>query len=86
MNVFNTESANGKGGQAMARQGKSVGMGRGHKRRIIVRGVRREAPDLRKLSRALIQLALAQAAAEVAAEAQAGEAAAKNGKPERPRE
>lgn len=40
-------------------------------RRISVRGVRREQPDLRKLSRALIALAMEQAAAEAAAELQA---------------
>ncbi len=39
-------------------------------RRISVRAVRRERPDLSKLSRALIQLALEQAAAEAAAQAQ----------------
>ena len=43
--------------------------GRGHRpeRRISVRGVRREQPDLRKLAQALI--ALAQAQAEVDAKA-----------------
>ena len=35
--------------------------GGGRQRRISVRAVRREQPDLRKLSRALIQLALDQA-------------------------
>jgi hypothetical protein len=45
--------------------------GGGRQRRISVRAVRRESPDLRKLSRALIQLALEQAAAEAAAQAQA---------------
>lgn len=39
-------------------------------RHIRVRAVRREEPDLRKLSRALIDLALAQAQAEAAAEAE----------------
>ena len=39
-------------------------------RRIVVRGVRREPPDLRKLSRALIALALEQAQAEADAQAQ----------------
>ena len=39
-------------------------------RRISVRAVRRDPPDLRKLSRALIQLAMEQAAAEAAAEGQ----------------
>ena len=39
-------------------------------RRISVRGVRRNPPDLRKLSRALIQLALEQAEAEATAQQQ----------------
>jgi hypothetical protein len=39
-------------------------------RHISVRGVRRTPPDLRKLSRALIQLALEQAEAEAAAQQQ----------------
>jgi hypothetical protein len=37
-------------------------------KRISVRAVRRTSPDLRKLSRAVIQLAMAQAAAEAAAQ------------------
>lgn len=45
--------------------------GGGRQRHISVRAVRREQPDLRKLSRALIALALEQAAAEAAAQAQA---------------
>jgi len=40
------------------------GRGRGRRRNISVRAVRRDPPDLRKLSRALIQLALAEAEAE----------------------
>lgn len=36
-------------------------------RRILVRGVRRETPDVRKLSRALIELAVAQAEADAQA-------------------
>ncbi|RBY76891.1 hypothetical protein DQ239_11880 [Blastococcus sp. TF02-09] len=40
-------------------------------RRISVRAVCREQPDLHKLSRALIRLAMEQAAAEAAAKAQA---------------
>ncbi len=40
-------------------------------RHISVRAVRRQQPDLHKLSRALIELALEQAAAEAAAKAQA---------------
>lgn len=44
----------------------------GHRQRhISVRPVRRDRPDVRKLSRALIQLALEQAASEAAAQAQA---------------
>jgi hypothetical protein len=38
--------------------------GRGRRRDISVRAVRRDPPDLRKLSRALIQLAIAEAEAE----------------------
>ena len=38
-------------------------------RRITVRGVRRKQPDLRKLARALIDLAAAQAEADAQAEA-----------------
>jgi hypothetical protein len=41
--------------------------GRGRQRHISVRAVRREPPDLRKLARALIQLALAEAEAELQA-------------------
>jgi len=41
----------------------------GHRdRHISVRGVRRDSPDLRKISRALIQLAMAQAEAEAEAD------------------
>lgn len=36
-------------------------------RRILARGVRRDTPDVRKLSRALIDLAMAQAEAEAEA-------------------
>ncbi|HEX8080084.1 MAG TPA: hypothetical protein VF557_07740 [Jatrophihabitans sp.] len=42
--------------------------GPGRQRNISVRAVRRDPPDLRKLSRALISLATAEAAAEAAAE------------------
>jgi len=38
--------------------------GRQRQRNISVRAVRRDPPDLRKLSRALIELAMAEAAAE----------------------
>jgi hypothetical protein len=41
--------------------------GGGRERRISVRAVRRNPPDLRKLSRAVIALAMEQAAAEAAA-------------------
>ena len=50
-------------------------------RRLSVRGVRRESPDLRKFSRAVIQLAMEQAAAEAAAQAQ-GEATRPEGSEE----
>jgi hypothetical protein len=40
---------------------------RGRQRNISVRAVHRDPPDLRKLSRALIQLALAQAEADAQA-------------------
>jgi hypothetical protein len=43
----------------------------GRERHISVRAVRRNPPDLRKLSRAVIQLAMEQAAAEAAAQADA---------------
>jgi hypothetical protein len=43
-------------------------------RRIRVKGVRRNPPDLRRLSRALIELAIAQAEQEAAAEAEAQKA------------
>lgn len=44
-------------------------------RRIIVRGVRRDPPDIRKLSRALISLAMAEAEREAQAERAARETA-----------
>ncbi len=43
----------------------------GRQRHISVRAVRRNPPDLRKLSRALIQLAVTQAEAEADAQRQA---------------
>lgn len=57
----------------MARDDYKRGTGRGHRpeRRISVRGVRREQPDLRKLAQALIALAQAQAEADAEAEASA---------------
>lgn len=42
-------------------------------RRLSVRAVRRDPPDLRNLSQALLQLALAQAAEEAAAKRQVEE-------------
>jgi hypothetical protein len=39
-------------------------------RRLIARGVRRPQPDLPRLTRALIQLAMSEAAAEAAAQAE----------------
>jgi predicted GTPase len=49
---------------------KSKASRKGRERHISVRAVRRDPPDLRKLSRALITLAMAEAAAEAAAQAQ----------------
>ncbi len=54
----------------MTRPANRKGKEGGRQRRISVRAVRREQPDLRKLSRALIQLAIAQVAAEAAAQAE----------------
>lgn len=48
--------------------------GRGRDRRISVRSVQRDEPDVRKLARAVIQLALAQAEAETQARAEAAQA------------
>lgn len=61
---------------------KKSAKGGGRQRRISVRAVRREQPDLRKLSRALIALAMEQAAAEAAAQAQANERDEKSEPPE----
>jgi hypothetical protein len=47
-----------------------MGSGKSSGRRIRVRAVRRDPPDLRKLSRALIELAMAQAKAEAEAQAE----------------
>ncbi len=41
-----------------------AGRGKGHQRNISVRGVRRDPVDLRRLSRALIAIAMAEAEAE----------------------
>jgi hypothetical protein len=49
----------------------SKGGRRSRRHHISVRAVRREQPDLRKLSRALIALAMEQAAAEAAAQQEA---------------
>lgn len=45
-------------------QGRSARSRRGRQRNISVRAVRRDPPDLRKLSRALITLAMAEAEAQ----------------------
>lgn len=52
---------------------------RGVPRRITVKGVQRAPIDLRKLSRALIQLAQAQAEADAQAQAKAGNVDAEQG-------
>lgn len=54
----------------MSKSRKKLQSGGGRQRRISVRAVRRDPPDLRKLSRALIQLAMAQADAEAQAAAE----------------
>lgn len=54
----------------MAKQQRKVVRGRGRQRHISVRTVRREQPDISKLSRALLQYAVEQAAAEAAAQAE----------------
>jgi hypothetical protein len=56
----------------MSKANRNLNKGRGgRERHISVRAVRRNPPDLRKLSRAVIQLAMEQAAAEAAAQADA---------------
>lgn len=57
----------------MARTRRNTGKGGGRERHISVRAVRRNPPDLQKLSRALVQLAMAQAAAEADAQAEHGD-------------
>jgi hypothetical protein len=57
------------------------GRGRGRQRNISVRAVRRDPPDLRKLSRALIQLAIAEAEAEAEATRKLEAAAAESETP-----
>jgi hypothetical protein len=60
-----------------SKQNRDGGGGRGRKRHISVRSVRRDPPDVRRLSRTVIALALAQADAEAqaAADKQAAERA-----------
>ncbi len=48
----------------MSRTYKDSGKYKPKERRISVRAIRRDPPDLRKLSRALIELAMAEAAAQ----------------------
>lgn len=55
---------------------------KGEDREIRVRAVRRDPPDLRKLSRALIELALAQAQAEADAQAEHERTEVNNGSEE----
>ena len=55
----------------MSKTNRKITKGRGRERHISVRAVRRNPPDLRKLSRAVIQLAMEQAAAEAAAQSDA---------------
>jgi hypothetical protein len=76
MNTSMKSNSNGKEGSAMSRTRKDGRRRGGRDRHISVRAVRRDPPDLRRLSRALIQLAITQAAAEAAAEAQAKESGA----------
>lgn len=54
----------------MARNKRITNYGKGRQRNISVRAVRRDPPDLRRLGRAVLQLAIEQAAAEAAAEAE----------------
>ena len=54
----------------MSKTARRTGARRGRDRHISVRTVRRSTPDLHKLGRALIQIAMEQAAAEAAAAAQ----------------
>lgn len=56
--------------------------GKQRERRIVVRAIRRDPPDLRKLARALIDLAQAQAEAEAQAEHEARQAEAAKAKRE----
>ena len=54
-------------------------------RRIRVRGIKRDPTDLRRLARALIELAQAQAEAEAEAEADHGTQQTRTAKKQRPR-
>ena len=54
----------------MARTKRNNEQRRGRQRNISVRAVRRDPPDLRRLGRAVLQLAMEQAASEAAAEAE----------------
>lgn len=56
--------------------------GHGRDRQLSVRAVRKSSPDLRKLSRALIQLAMAQAELEAQTQAAAEDTAETPGDPQ----
>lgn len=58
----------------MASKRKNKSNQRREERRITVRGIRRDPPDIRKLSKALIALAMAEAEREAQAEQVAREA------------
>lgn len=64
-------------------QGKAArgGHGRQRQRNISVRAVRRDPPDLRRLAQALIELAIAEAAAQAEADATANPAGEKPQEP-----
>lgn len=61
------------------RKDSPAGKGGARERHITVRAVRRDPPDLRKLSRALIQLAMAQAEAEAEQQVKQGTGEQKDG-------
>lgn len=52
----------------MSRTRRNIKGGGGRRRNISVRAVRRDPPDLRRLSRALVQLAMAQSESEAEAQ------------------
>ena len=54
-------------------------------RRIMVRGVRREQPDLRRVARAIVELAQMRAEAEAEAESHQRQAATTNPRNDQPR-